>query len=137
MPAEAEVQTAAAAIDAWNRIDLPAFLETWHADAEWRPAFPQGTEGAGSVFRGNEQIARAWESVRAAWAEYRVEADEVRIVGENLLILGRIYARGARSEVEIDSAWSAVVRFRDGKIISAWDWLDHESGIEAVGTQAH
>ena len=130
------MHNAAAAIDAWNRIDLPAFLETWHAEAEWRPAFPQGTEGAGSVFRGREEIARAWENVRAAWAEYRVEADDVRVVGDDLLILGRIYARGAISDVEIDSAWSAVVRFREGTIVSAWDWLDHESGLEAVGLQS-
>jgi ketosteroid isomerase-like protein len=85
------VATALRAIDAWNRQDLEAFVDTWHPDAEWR------------------------------------------MVGESLLVLGRICARGARSDGEIDSDWSAVLRFKEGKIISAWDWLDHEHALEAVG----
>jgi ketosteroid isomerase-like protein len=127
------VATALRAIDAWNRQDLEAFVDTWHPNAEWRPAFPEGTEGSGSVFRGHESIERAWHNVREAWAEYRVESDNARMVGESLLVLGRIYARGARSDIEIDSDWSAVLRFKEGKIISAWDWLDHEHALQAVG----
>ncbi len=123
------------AVDAWNRQDLSAFLRTWHANAEWRPAFPEGTEGSGSVFRGHEEIARAWRNVREAWAEYRVEPADARMVGESLLVLGRVYTRGATSGVEIDSEWSAVVRFQDGKIVSAWDWLDHAHALEAVGSR--
>jgi ketosteroid isomerase-like protein len=127
------VEITGRAIDAWNRQDLGAFLREWHDDAEWRPAFPKGTEGSGSVFRGRDDLARAWQNVREAWVEYRVTAKNARMVGENLLVLGRIYARGAASGIEIDSEWSAVVRFRDGKIISAWDWLDHAHALNAVG----
>jgi ketosteroid isomerase-like protein len=98
-----DVETAVNAIDAWNRGDLPGFLDAWDAEAEWRPAFPQGTEGAGSVVHGHEEISRAWNN-----------------------------ARGAGSGLEIDSPWSAVVRFRDGKVLRARDWLDHEHGVEAA-----
>ena len=76
---------------------------------------PEGTEGRGGVFRGREEIAQAWHNVREAWAEYRVEAEDARMVGETLLVLGRIYARGAKSGVVIDSEWSLVGRFKDGK----------------------
>jgi ketosteroid isomerase-like protein len=92
------------AIEAWNAGDLDCFLESWHAAAEWRPAFPKGSEGTGSVFRGPEGVAEA-----------------------------RINVRGATSGVEIDAHWSAVVRFKDGQIVSAWDWLDHASALEAAG----
>ena len=85
------------------------------------------------MFHGREDIERAWHNVREAWSEYRVEADNARMVGEYLLVLGGIHARGATSGIEIDSDWSAVLQFRDGKIISAWDWLDHEHALEAVG----
>jgi ketosteroid isomerase-like protein len=121
------------AINAWNRQDLPAFLETWDEKAEWRPAFPAGTEGSGAVFRGREEIARAWRGVREAWSEYRVDVHEARMVGDTQLILGRIHARGAHSDIEINSEWSAVVRVRGGKAISAWDWLDHDHALKAVG----
>jgi ketosteroid isomerase-like protein len=127
------VDITARAIEAWNRKDLDAFLREWHEEAEWRPAFPEGTEGTGTVFTGHDDIARAWQSVREAWTEYRVTGDDARMVGDNLLVLGRIYARGASSGIEIDSDWSAVVRFREGKIVSAWDWLDHAPALEAVG----
>ena len=60
---------AAAAIEAWNREDLPAFLATLAENAEWRPAFPKGTEGTGGVFSGHAEIEQAWHSVRDAWSE--------------------------------------------------------------------
>ena len=121
------------AIEAWNTGDLDGFLESWHAAAEWRPAFPKGTEGTGSVFRGPEGVAEAWRNVRAVWSEYRLDVQEARWSGDDLVVLGRIHVRGATSGVEIDAHWSAVVRFRDGQIISAWDWLDHASALQAAG----
>jgi ketosteroid isomerase-like protein len=130
---EENVEVVRRAIDAWNRTDLSGFLEAWHPDAEWRPAFPQGTEGRDTVYRGHEGVSQAWRNVRGAWTEYRLEVEDARISGEDLVVLGHIYVRGASSGVEIDSAWSAIVRFRDDKVISAWDWLDHASALEAAG----
>jgi ketosteroid isomerase-like protein len=49
------------AVEAWNREDLDAFLETWHPDCEWRPAFPRSLEGVGAVYRGREGIASGLE----------------------------------------------------------------------------
>ena len=127
------VEIAQNAIDAWNRQDLDAFVEAWHPDCEWRPAFPKGTEGSGMVFRGREGVTRAWHGVREAWEKYRLEVEHARPVGDELLVLGHIYLEGAESQVGLDSPWSAVLRFSDGKVISAWDWLDHASAIEAMG----
>jgi ketosteroid isomerase-like protein len=127
------VEVAQRAIEAWNRLDLDAFMTAWHPEAEWRPAFPKGTEGTGGVFRGHDGIREAWRNVRAAWSVYQVEPQEVRMVDDSLLVLGRIFARGETSEIEIDSDWSAVLRYRDDKVISAWDWLDHKPALEAVG----
>jgi ketosteroid isomerase-like protein len=121
------------AIEAWNRLDLDAFMTAWHPEAEWRPAFPKGTEGTGGVFRGHDGIREAWRNVRAAWSVYQVEPQDVRMVDDSLLVLGRIFARGETSEIEIDSDWSAVLRYRDDKVISAWDWLDHKPALEALG----
>jgi ketosteroid isomerase-like protein len=85
------------------------------------------------VVHGHEEISQAWNNVRSVWAEYRLEVEEARVVGgEKLLVLGHLYARGAGSGLEIDSPWSAVVRFRDGKVLRARDWLDHEHGVEAA-----
>ena len=121
------------AMDAWNREDLAAFLETWHPDCEWRPAFPRSLEGVGTVYRGREGITRAWRGVRAVWEEYRIDPEDAQVVGDKLVAVGRIYARGAESGMELDSGWSALATFRDGLAITAWDWLDRDEAFRAVG----
>jgi ketosteroid isomerase-like protein len=125
-------KVALAAIEAWNREDLRAFLDTLDGEAQWRPAFPKGTEGTGGVFSGHEEIEQAWHHVRDAWSIYRVDADEARNVGGQLLALGRIHAIGAKSGVEIHSEWSAAVEVRAGRIVRAWDWLEHAPALQAV-----
>jgi ketosteroid isomerase-like protein len=127
------VEIATRAIDAWNRCDLAAFLQEWHPACEWRPAFPKGTEGTGSVFRGHAGITTAWRAVRVAWTVYRLDVDEARSVGDELLVLGNVFARGASSGIELESPWGAVVGVRDGRLISAWDWLSRDEALEAVG----
>jgi hypothetical protein len=70
------MEIAGRAVEAWNQVDLEPFLRVFHHDCEWRPAFPKGTEGTGSVFKGHDGIRRAWNAVRAAWTVYRLDIDE-------------------------------------------------------------
>ena len=128
-----DIELALKAIEAWNRVDLDGFLDPWHSDCEWRPAFPTGTEGSGTVFRGQDGVARAWRGVREAWETYLLDVTDSKVAGDDLVVLGEIHLRGKESEMELDSDWSAVVRFKDGKIIRAWDWLEHSAALEAAG----
>ncbi len=127
------IQTMRRAIEAWNREDLDAFLETWHPECEWRPAFPRSLEKVGAVYRGREGIAQAWHGVRGVWAEYRLDPEDAQIVGRQLVAVGRVYARGIASGLELDSGWSALASFRDGLAISAWDWLNRDEAFRAAG----
>jgi ketosteroid isomerase-like protein len=120
------------AIAAWNREDLDGFLETWHPECEWRPAFPRSLEGLGTVYRGHEGITRAWRGVRAVWLEYRLDPEDAEAVGAKLVATGRVYARGKESGLELDSGWSALAEFQDGLAISAWDWLDREEAARVA-----
>jgi ketosteroid isomerase-like protein len=133
MSQEQDVEVGAQSVVAWNNCDLDGFLEAWHPDCEWRPAFPKGTEGTGSVFRGHAGMRRAWDAVRVAWTVYRLDGEEARWVGDDLVVLGDIYAKGAMSGIELEAPWGAVLNFRDGKIVRAWDWLSREKALEAVG----
>jgi len=120
-------------VEAWNRKDLDAFLETWHPDCEWRPAFPRSLEGVGAVYRGREGIARAWEGVRGVWNVYTLDVEDAQAVGETIVVVGRVYARGIESGLELDSDWGAVITVRDGLAIRAWDWLDRNEALKAAG----
>jgi ketosteroid isomerase-like protein len=126
------IDTAQRAIDAWNRQDLDAFLDTWHPDCEWRPAFPRSLEGVGTIYRGREGIARAWNGVRAVWDEYRLDPEDAQIVGEQLVVVGRVYAHGKESGLDLDSGWSGLATFRDGLALIAFDWLDRDAAYKAV-----
>jgi hypothetical protein len=130
---EQDIPVALGAIDAWNRVDLDGFVSRWHPECEWRPAFPKGTEGSGSVFCGPEEVTRAWHGVREAWETYRLDVSDSRITDSGLVVLGHIHLRGKESEIELESDWSALVTFKDGKLLTAWDWLDHASALQAAG----
>jgi len=127
------IETARRAIDAWNRGDLDAFLGEWHPDCEWRPAFPRSLEGVGTVYRGREGIARAWRGVRAVWEEYRLVPEDTQVVGERLVVIGRVFARGKESGLQLDSGWSGLASFRENLTASAWDWLDRDEALRAAG----
>ena len=129
------IETARRAIEAWNRVDLDAFLETWHPDCEWRPAFPRSLEGVGTVYKGREGIARAWRGVRAVWEVYRLDPEDAQLLGEKLVVVGQVSARGRESGLELDSGWSAAATFRDGLTLTAWDWLDRKAAFEAVAVR--
>jgi ketosteroid isomerase-like protein len=121
------------AIDAWNRQDLEAFLETWHPECEWRPAFPRSLEGVGTRYHGRDGIARAWHGVRAVWDEYLLDPEDARIVGDRLVAVGHVRAHGKESGLDLDSGWSAMATFRDGLVLTAFDWLDRDAALEAAG----
>jgi len=40
---------------------------------------------------------------------------------------------GRKAGLDLDSGWSAVVSFRDGLILTAFDWVDRGPALEAVG----
>jgi ketosteroid isomerase-like protein len=86
--------------------------------------------------RGREDIVRAWHGVRAVWETYRLDPEDARVAGDTLVVVGRIHARGRESGLELDSGWSALVRFRDGLAVSAWDWLDRDEAPRAAGLTA-
>ena len=110
-------------------------MASWRVAPRGRvaPGVSEGNGRRGSVFSGLEGVERAWQCTKVAWTEYRLDVQEARWSGEDLVVLGRIHVRGAISGAEMDADWSAVVRFRDNKVISAWDWLDHDSALDAAG----
>jgi hypothetical protein len=71
--------------------------------------------------------------VREAWDTYRLDVSGSRITDSGLVVLGHIHLRGKESEIELESDWSALVTFKDGKLLTAWDWLDHASALQAAG----
>jgi len=119
------------ALDAVNRRDTEAGLPYIDPEAELQSAIIGGAEG--NTYRGHEGIRDWMAESDATFEELRVEPEEVRDLGDDVLLIGRLYARGRESGVEVDSATAWLFTLRDGKIVRARGYLNPEEALEAAG----
>jgi ketosteroid isomerase-like protein len=118
-------------VDAFNRRDLDALMETVIPDFAFLPAMAGTIDG--NSFQGREGMKAYFVDVDSAWEELRVIYDEYRDLGDRVLALGRVEGRGRGSGAVVDTPQAAVVDFRDGKISSARSYLDHNEALRATG----
>lgn len=125
------VELAKRGVDAFNRGDLDAFAETVTPDYEWVGAFLGIVEGGS--YRGREGMARYFAEAEETWEELNVSGDEFRDLGDRVLVLGRMEGRGRSSGVAVDTPYTMVVDFRDGKVSRTRAYLDHAEALRAAG----
>jgi ketosteroid isomerase-like protein len=117
-------------VEAFNRRDLPALLETLDPDVELHPFSAQLT---GTTYRG-EAGARQWlADVADEWSEWRVVLDEVRTIDDRVLTLGRIVARGRETSVEVEVPAAFVSTLRDGRITRLESFGDAAKALAEAG----
>ena len=118
---EENVEIARKVADALNRRDVEAILAYANPEIELHSAIIGGAEG--NTYRGHDGV-RQWmaESI-ATFAELRGD----------VLTIGRVYARGRESGVEIDSPMAWLTTFRDGKIVLTRGYLNVREALEAAG----
>ena len=130
---EENVDIARKVADALNRRDVEAILAYANPEIELHSAIIGGAEG--NTYRGHDGV-RQWmaESI-ATFAELRGETEEwqYRDLGDDVLTIGRVYARGRESGVEIDSPMAWLTTFRDGKIVLTRGYLNVREALEAAG----
>ena len=125
------VETMRRGIEAWNRRDLEGWLERATPDVEWIPASPAAVER--SVYRGKEEVRQAFAAIWETWEEFRFEESEIRDLGDTVLWLGRVYASGRASHVELEHDFAIHVMGRDGRFSRAEAFLTWQEGLEAAG----
>ena len=132
---EENVEICRRAFDAFGtRREVEVGLAYVDPEVELRSAIVSGAEG--SAFHGHKGV-RAWmaESI-ATWEDMRLEAEEFRDLGDTVLMIGRLYARGRTSGVEIESPIAWLTTLRAGKIIESRGFLDPEEALRAAGLSA-
>jgi ketosteroid isomerase-like protein len=118
-------------VDAFNRRDLDALMETVIPDFAFFPAMADTIDG--NSFHRREGMKAYFVDVDSAWEELRVIYDEYRDLGDRVLALGRIEGCGRGSGAVVETPQGAVVDFRDGKVSSARSYLDHGEALRAAG----
>jgi ketosteroid isomerase-like protein len=108
------IEIVRAAIEAWNRADLDAWVGAWDERAEFLTMRARSKERA---YRGHDGLRRFVAEIAQEWAEVRFEVDQIRAAGEQVVALGRLRARERASGVERDVPLALVGVVRDKKLV--------------------
>jgi uncharacterized protein len=118
-------------IDAYNRGDIPAFLELLHPDVEWIPIM---AALEGRVYRGRESV-RSWvEDLRNDWQYFEPCYEEYHDLGDRVLIFGRWRAQARASGVKLENqpaTW--LYEIKDGKALRMRTFTDRQEALAAAG----
>jgi ketosteroid isomerase-like protein len=118
--------------DAADRPDLEGLLAVIDPRVEWYPAMAALLRGEPTVYRGHEGVAAWLRDQEESFAESRIDYSEIRVLGERVVAIGRLRARGKESGAEIESPVGWVVDFKNGKVIRAQAYLDHQDALDAA-----
>src|ERR1700730_12719112 len=128
---QTNVEIAKRFVDAFNRRDLDALMDTATPDIAFFPALA-GTIDDNS-FQGRAGMKAYFLDVESAWEEFRLIYDEYRDLGDRVLALGRLEGRGRGSRAAVDAPQGGIADIRDGKISCVRSYLDHGEALRAVG----
>jgi ketosteroid isomerase-like protein len=119
-------------LDAWNRGDVDAWLESAHPEIEWFSEVTRRMEGAETVSRGTAEMRQFWDELHSIW-NLTIDVAEIRDVGDTVLVLGRIRTRGEASGVDLEQPIAYVFEFEEGLARRVSSYLDPQQALEAVG----
>jgi ketosteroid isomerase-like protein len=124
------IETFLRGVDAINRGDVTAVLETVDEDTVFEPLRAQ-TEGA---FVGPEGMRRFLADTAETFDLFKALYPDVRDLGdERLVAIGTIRMRGRGSGLEDDVPSAAIVEFRNGLLVHYKDYGDARLALQVAG----
>jgi ketosteroid isomerase-like protein len=124
------VELARRGLEAFNRRDVPALMETCDPDVE---LFPLRALLEGTSYRGEDGLRKFFDDIAEEWTELKVDAQEFREVGDSVLTLGVLHARGRASGIEGVWPMAWVSDVRDGKVVRLRTYTDQQEALRVVG----
>jgi ketosteroid isomerase-like protein len=118
-------------LDAWNRGDVDAWLQSSHPDIEWISEVAQRVEGSETVYRGEAELRRYWDEWHALW-QVTIEISEFRELGDTVVAIGRIQTRGEASGIDLDRPIAYVFEFDKGAARRVRSYFDQQQALEAA-----
>jgi uncharacterized protein len=123
------VDKARAFIDAHNRRDFDAAVESFDPDIDWvLPAHQSSDSG-----RGPDEVRRFWEGLDETFEELRLDPQEFVDDGDQVATRLRYYGRGKGSGIVVEGElYHQVVTFRDGRMVRIEYFTDWDKALEAT-----
>ena len=126
------VETVRRSLEAWNRGDVDAWLESAHPQIEWTSEVVTRVEGSETQYRGLGEMRRFWDEWHSLW-DVTIEVTEIRDLGETVLALGQIRTRGGASGIDLERPVAYVFEFEGDLARRARAYLDPQKAFDAVG----
>jgi ketosteroid isomerase-like protein len=124
------VEKAREFIDAYNRRDFDAAVESFDPDIEWILPVGQSSDSC----RGPDEVKRFWEGIDETFDELRLEPQEFLDGGDRVATRLRHHGRGKRSGIEInEELYHQVATFRDGTMVRIEYFADWREALKAAG----
>jgi ketosteroid isomerase-like protein len=131
VPSE-NVETLRKVIEAWNRMDLEAWLTFVHPEVE---ALPNAAKVEGRSYRGHDGLREFWNDIDVAFDELDASFEQIHDLGDSVLGLGGL--KGVSKQgVPIELDYALWLCFRDGLVVFFESWFEHEPAIEKAGAEA-
>jgi ketosteroid isomerase-like protein len=123
------VDKARAFIEAYNRRDFDAAVESFDPEIDWvLPAHQSSDSG-----RGPDEVRRFWEGLDETFEELRLEPQEFVDDGDQVATRLRYYGRGKGSGIVVEGElYHQVVTFRDGRMVRIEYFTDWDQALEAT-----
>ena len=128
---EENLQAVRAGVDAFSRGDMPAFLELADPSIVFTP-LPDAPDV--ESFHGHEGLLQGIEQVTTdIWEDFSVELRGMRDFDDHVLASARWWGRGPSSGIQVEFDISALVSFREGKIVRMQFFASEQQALEAAG----
>jgi ketosteroid isomerase-like protein len=120
-------------LEASNRRDIEALVETLDPEVEWSPAFPVLLGEEAKVYRGHDGVREMFRGFYDVVDEIHVEYSEIRDLGDRVVGIGRGRVRGQASGAATESPFACISDFKNGKSVRVRTYLDPQDALEAAG----
>jgi ketosteroid isomerase-like protein len=124
------VDKARAFIEAYNRRDFDAAVESFDPEIDWILPAHQSSDSC----RGPDQIKRFWEGIDETFDTLRLDPQEFLDAGDRVVTRLHHYGRGKGSGIAIDEElYHQVATFHAGKIVRLEYFVEWSEALAAAG----
>jgi ketosteroid isomerase-like protein len=121
------------ALEAYERRDIAAFLETLDPEVEWHAAIQMMIGGTATVYCGREAVGEWLRELDDTLSEVQLDVPDIRDLGNQLVAIGHIRTRGRASGAVTESPIGYLIDYRNGKAVRVRSYLDPKEALEAAG----
>jgi ketosteroid isomerase-like protein len=124
------VDKARAFIDAYNRRDFDAAVESFDPEIDWVLPARQSSDSC----RGPDEIRRFWAGLDETFEELRLDPEEFIDAGDRVATRLHYYGRGKGSGIVVEGElYHQVVTFREGRMVRIEYFGNWSQALEAAG----